>query len=79
MYFACPVKLFCYFTGVNFGMQSRGDLTPCPLGIGLELKYVDGGQRLLERIKAASLLEKLEAIKEAVKVSKNIEEIEDLL
>ncbi len=47
--------------------------------IGLELKYGDEGQRLFERIKAVSLLEKLEAIKEAVKVSKNIAEIEKLL
>ncbi len=47
--------------------------------IGLELKYGDEGQRLFEQIKAVSLLEKLEAIKEAVKVSKNIAEIEKLL
>jgi len=47
--------------------------------MGLGLKYGDEGQRLYERIKAISLVEKLEAIKEAVKVSKNIEEIEKLL
>jgi hypothetical protein len=33
----------------------------------------------LERINNISLVEKLEAIKEAVKISKNMEEIENLL
>ncbi len=47
--------------------------------IGLELKYEAEGLKLFERIEAISLLEKLETIKEAVKVSKNIAEIEDLL
>ena len=47
--------------------------------IGLELKYGVEGLRLLERISKVSLVEKLEAIKEAVKISKNMEEIEKLL
>ncbi len=47
--------------------------------IGLELKYEAEGLKLFERIKAISTIEKLETIKEAVKVSKDITEIEDLL
>jgi hypothetical protein len=47
--------------------------------IGLELKYGVEGLKLLERINNISLVEKLEAIKEAVKISKNMEEIENLL
>ncbi len=47
--------------------------------IGLELKYEAEGLKLFERIKAISTIEKLETIKEAVKVSKSIEEIEKLL
>ena len=47
--------------------------------IGLELKYGVEGLKLLERINNISLVEKLEAIKEAVKISKNREEIEKLL
>ncbi len=47
--------------------------------IGLELKYEAEGLKLFERIKAVSTIEKLETIKEAVKVSKDIAEIEDLL
>ena len=47
--------------------------------IGLELKYGVEGLKLLERIKNISLVEKLEAVKEAVKISKNMEEIEKLL
>ncbi|MCP5003096.1 MAG: hypothetical protein GY941_03965, partial [Planctomycetes bacterium] len=47
--------------------------------IGLELKYEVEGLKLFERIKAISTIEKLETIKEAVKVSKRIEEIEKLL
>ena len=47
--------------------------------IGLELKYGVEGLRLLERIRKIAVIEKLEAIKEAVKISKNMEEIEKLL
>ncbi len=47
--------------------------------IGLELKYGVEGLRLLERISKIVVIEKLEAIKEAVKISKNMEEIEKLL
>jgi len=47
--------------------------------IGLELKYGVEGLRLLERIGKIVVIEKLEAIKEAVKISKNMEEIEKLL
>lgn len=47
--------------------------------IGLELKYGVEGLKLLGRINNISLVEKLEAIKEAVKISKNMEEIEKLL
>ncbi|MCR4291376.1 MAG: hypothetical protein NUV76_00710 [Candidatus Kuenenia sp.] len=47
--------------------------------IGLELKYGVEGLRLLERIGKIVVIEKLEAIKEAVKISKNTEEIEKLL
>ena len=47
--------------------------------IGLELKYGVDGLRLFERIKVISFIEKLEAIKKAVKISENIEEIERLL
>ncbi len=47
--------------------------------IGLELKYGVEGLRLLERISKIVVIEKLEAIKEAVKISKNLEEIEKLL
>ena len=47
--------------------------------IGLELKYGVEGLKLLERINNISLVDKLEAIKEAVKISKNMEEIEKLL
>lgn len=47
--------------------------------IGLELKYGAEGLRLLERIKKIPAIEKLEAIKEAVKISKSIEEIKKLL
>lgn len=47
--------------------------------IGLELKYGVEGLKLLEWIYTTSLVEKLEAIKEAVKISKNMEEIEKLL
>ena len=47
--------------------------------IGLELKYGVEGLKLLERINTISLVEKLEAIKEAVKISKDMEEIEKLL
>jgi len=45
----------------------------------LELKYGAEGLRLLECINKISVIEKLEAIKEAVTVSKNMEEIEKLL
>jgi hypothetical protein len=45
----------------------------------LELKYGVEGLKLLERISKVSLIEKLESIKEAVKISKNMEEIEKLL
>ena len=47
--------------------------------IGLELKYGVEGLKLLERIRKIVVIEKLEAIKEAVKISKNMEEIEKLL
>ncbi|WP_295102981.1 Rpn family recombination-promoting nuclease/putative transposase [uncultured Candidatus Kuenenia sp.] len=47
--------------------------------IGLELKYGVNGLRLLERIRKIAVIEKLESIKEAVKISKNMEEIEKLL
>lgn len=47
--------------------------------LGLELKYGVEGLRLLERINNISLAEKLETIKEAVKISKSMEEIERLL
>ena len=47
--------------------------------IGLELKYGVDGLRLFERIKVIFFIEKLEAIKKAVKISENIEEIERLL
>ncbi|WP_347275375.1 Rpn family recombination-promoting nuclease/putative transposase [Candidatus Kuenenia sp.] len=47
--------------------------------IGLELKYGVEGLRLLERIRKIAVIEKLESIKEAVKISKNLEEIEKLL
>lgn len=47
--------------------------------MGLELKYGVGGLKLLERINKIFLVEKLETIKEAVKISKNIEEVEKLL
>ena len=47
--------------------------------IGLELKYGVEGLRLLEKIIKMTSIEKLEAIKEAVKISKNTEEIEKLL
>ena len=47
--------------------------------IGLELKYGIEGLKLLERIGKIAVIEKLEAIKEAVKISKNVEEIEKLL
>lgn len=47
--------------------------------IGLELKYGVEGLKLLGRVNNISLIEKLEAIKEAVKISKNMEEIEKLL
>ncbi|MCZ7623328.1 MAG: hypothetical protein M5U24_12765, partial [Candidatus Kuenenia sp.] len=44
--------------------------------IGLALKYGVEGLKLLERIRKIVVIEKLEAIKEAVKISKNMEEIE---
>jgi predicted transposase YdaD len=47
--------------------------------IGLELKYGVKGLKLLERIRKIVVIEKLEAIKEAVKIAKNMEEIEKLL
>ncbi len=47
--------------------------------IGLELKYGVEGLRLLKRIGKIAAIEKLESIKEAVKISKNLEEIEKLL
>ena len=47
--------------------------------LGLELKYGVEGLKLLERISKISLAKKLETIKEAVKISKNMEEIERLL
>ncbi len=52
---------------------------PRRIEIGLELHYEAEGLKLFERIKAISTIEKLETIKEAVKVSKSIEEIEKLL
>ena len=47
--------------------------------IGLELKYGVEGLKLLERIKKIVAIEKLDAIKEAVKISKSMEEIKKLL
>jgi len=47
--------------------------------IGLELKYGVEGLKLLEKIIKMTSIEKLESIKEAVKISKNIKEIEKLL
>ena len=47
--------------------------------LGLELKYGVEGLKLLERINKISLAEKLETIKEAVKIAKSMEEIERLL
>ncbi|MCF6147393.1 MAG: Rpn family recombination-promoting nuclease/putative transposase [Candidatus Kuenenia sp.] len=47
--------------------------------IGLELKYGVEGLKILEKISTITSLEKLEAIKEAVKISRNVEEIEKLL
>jgi predicted transposase/invertase (TIGR01784 family) len=47
--------------------------------LGLELKYGVEGLKLLERINRISLVEKLESIKEAVKIAKSMEEIEKLL
>ncbi len=43
------------------------------------MKYEAEGLKLFERIKAISTIEKLETIKESVKVSKSIEEIGKLL
>jgi len=45
----------------------------------LELKYGVEGLKLLERIGKIVVIEKLVAIKEAVKIAKNVEEIEKLL
>ena len=47
--------------------------------LGLELKYGVEGLKLLERINNITLLEKFEALKETVKISKSMEEIEKLL
>ena len=47
--------------------------------MGLELKYGVDGLNLLERINNISFVEKLETIKESVKISKSMEEIEKLL
>ena len=49
------------------------------IAIGLELKYGVEGLKLLEKIINMTSIEKLEAIKEAVKISKNREEIEKLM
>ena len=49
------------------------------IGMGLELKYGVDGLNLLERINNISFVEKLETIKESVKISKSMEEIEKLL
>ena len=49
------------------------------IGIGLELKYGVEGLKILEKISTITSVEKLEAVKEAVKISKNIQEIEGLL
>ncbi len=49
------------------------------IAIGLELKYGVEGLKLLEKIINMASIEKLEAIKEAVKISKNREEIEKLM
>ncbi|GJQ50483.1 MAG: hypothetical protein K8F34_12460 [Candidatus Kuenenia stuttgartiensis] len=45
----------------------------------MELKYGVEGLKLLERIGKIVVIEKLVAIKEAVKIAKNVEEIEKLL
>ncbi len=49
------------------------------IGMGLELKYGVNGLKLLERITNMSSVEKLEAIKKIVKISKGMGEIEKLL
>lgn len=49
------------------------------IGIGLELKYGIKGLKVLEKISHITSVEKLETIKEAVRISKNIQEIERLL
>ncbi len=49
------------------------------IGMGLELKYGVNGLKLLERITNISSVEKLEAIKKIVKISKGMGEIEKLL
>ncbi len=47
--------------------------------MGLELKYGVDGIKLFGRINKISSVEKLEAVKEAVKIAKDIDEIEKLL
>jgi len=49
------------------------------IGMGLELKYGVNGLKLSERITNISSVEKLEAIKKIVKISKGMGEIEKLL
>ena len=49
------------------------------IGLGLELKYGVAGLNLLERINKITSVERLETIKEAVKISKSMEEIEKLV
>ncbi len=47
--------------------------------LGLELQYGVEGLKFLERINNITSVEKLEALKETVKISKSMEEIEKLL
>ncbi|MCF6149655.1 MAG: hypothetical protein E3K37_13460 [Candidatus Kuenenia sp.] len=49
------------------------------IGIGLELKYGVTGLKLLEKMSNITSMEKLEAIKEAVRISKNIQEIDKVI
>lgn len=47
--------------------------------LGLELKFGIEGLKLFERITGIESIERLHVIKEAIKISKNLEEISKLL